>query len=267
MDPIPFPNLLLKPGARDATVVTQVQQALSQCGYGPFIPGVFDDAMASSVMLFQSQHTDEDGHALSVDGEVGRHTWAALFGSVPVTPGEAPSTLMLQALGIASSQVDQMEVPKGSNRGPMVDEYLRVTGVPLDSPNPDSRAWCMAFVYWSFRTAANALGVSNPVPRTAGVLRHWQLAANVAGASLIPARAAFDNPSLIKPGLIFVLDFGGGLGHTGFVERVMLGGRLSTIEGNTNNDGSRSGVGVFRLDRRKLNDPTLLGFIDYTKAS
>lgn len=266
MNAVPFPDVVVKQGSGDTALVLQIQQALAARGYGPFTAGVFDAAMASNVMLFQSQHADADAHALVVDGEVGRHTWAAIFGALPVTPGSAPSTLMLQALGIAGSQVGQMEQPLGSNRGPMVDEYLVKTGVPLGGANPDSRAWCMAFVYWSFHTAAQALGIANPLPRTAGVVNHWQLAGAVPGARRIQAIEAFNDPSQIKPGLVFILDFGGGLGHTGLVERVMPGGRLATVEGNTNNDGSRTGVGVFRLERRKLNDPTLRGFVDYTGA-
>jgi len=39
---------------------------------------------------------------------------------------------------------------------------------------------------------------------------------------------------------------------------------MLTIEGNTNTDGSRTGVGVFRLERRKLSDAKLKGFVDYT---
>ncbi len=61
--------------------------------------------------------------------------------------------------------------------------------------------------------------------------------------------------------MIFVLDFGGGAGHTGFVEGVQ-GGRLVTLEGNTNDDGSREGVGVFRRTGRKIVSINR-GFIDY----
>jgi hypothetical protein len=264
MPTLPFPGVLLKQGCTDAVHVRQVQDALSKRCYGPFTPSVFDAAMESIVQLFQAQNADEDGHALVVDGEVGRLTWGSLFGAVPITPGSAPSTLMLQALGIAGSQVGQMEVPVASNRGPMVDEYLRVTDVPLTGNNPDARAWCMAFVYWSFHTAAAALGTVNPVPKTASVLTHWQRAAAIPGVRRIDASEAFADPTLIKPGLIFVLDFGGGLGHTGMVERIMPGGRLATVEGNTNKDGARTGVGVFRLERRKLSDKTLKGFVDYS---
>ena len=46
-------------------------------------------------------------------------------------------------------------------------------------------------------------------------------------------------PRAFRLGMIFTMDFGGGAGHTGLVESVD-GGRLVTIEGNTNDDGSRT---------------------------
>jgi hypothetical protein len=52
-----------------------------------------------------------------------------------------------------------------------------------------------------------------------------------------------------------------GTGHTGLVERV-LGGRLVTIEGNTNGGGSREGIGVFRRNRRTVWSINR-GFINY----
>jgi hypothetical protein len=50
----------------------------------------------------------------------------------------------------------------------------------------------------------------------------------------------------VHPGHIFVIDTGGGHGHLGLVVEV-VGGKLITIEGNTNDGGSREGVGVFLL--------------------
>lgn len=61
--------------------------------------------------------------------------------------------------------------------------------------------------------------------------------------------------------MIFVLDTGGGAGHTGLVEAID-GGRLITLEGNTNDGGSREGVGVFRRNGRKIVNINR-GFIDY----
>ncbi len=265
--PIPvFPGRLIVVDESDAALVNAIQDALMRRGYGPLNSGVFDQLMKSVVMTFQAQNVDADGHALIVDGKVGLYTWGALFPVQIVTPQSAPSALMLQALALSSGQVGQMEVPLGSNRGPMVDEFLRAANIDPTQGTPASRPWCIAFVYWCFREAGKSLNAPNPLPRTAGCLEHWNMAKNIPGAVRIPARTAYADPSLIKPGLIFILDFGGGHGHTGVVEKLQLGGRLSTIEGNTNGTGSSDGVGVFRLDRRKLNAATLKGFVDYTTA-
>ena len=259
-----FPGRLIKLGETDAGLVTSIQKAMRLRGYGPFNAGQFDAQMKSVVMTFQSQTFDVDGHSLVVDGEIGIYTWGVLFPSPPVAPGTPPSSLMLQALAIATGQVGQMENPLGENRGPMVDQYLRSVGIDPTKGKADQRAWCMSFVYWCYQTAAANLGVGTPLPRTAGCLDHWNLARQVGGAARIPAKSAYEDPSLIKPGLVFILDFGGGLGHTGIVENLLPGGRMLTIEGNTNTDGSRTGVGVFRLERRKLSDAKLKGFVDYT---
>jgi hypothetical protein len=261
-----FPGRVMRRGERDAGIVRTLQSALAQAGYGPFNDGVFDAAMAAAVRRFQAQHVDVSGRALLIDGEVGSFTWAALFPQPIPTPSSAPSTLMLQTLAIAGSQVGQMEVPLLSNRGPQVDEYLRAVGIDPEHSSTDGRNWCMAFVYWSFQTASRTLGGTCPLPKSAGCLDHWNRAARVPGARRIPRAAAYADASLVKPGLVFILDLGAGHGHTGIVERPMEGGRLVTIEGNTNNDGSRTGVGVFRLQRRKLSDRSLKGFIDYSAA-
>ena len=246
---IAFPGRIIQQDENDASVVTRIQQALALRGYGPFKPGVFDEAMVSAVKQFQAQNVDGGGEPLRVDGQVGYYTWGALFSQPPAVPMTAPSTLMLHAMAIASTQVGQMEVPLASNRGPMVDEYLKIVGIDPVRSTIDQRQWCMAFVYWAFKTAAASLIRPCPLPRTAGCLDHWDRAVEVSGARRIAAAEAYANPRFIKPGL---------------VERVAAGGRLITIEGNTNAEASRTGVGVFRLDRRKLSDAHLKGFIDYS---
>jgi len=60
--------------------------------------------------------------------------------------------------------------------------------------------------------------------------------------------------------MVFVMASGGGLGHTGFVERVE-GGYITTIEGNTDASMTREGGGVYRLARKLLS--VNRGFIDY----
>jgi hypothetical protein len=65
----------------------------------------------------------------------------------------------------------------------------------------------------------------------------------------------------VKPGQIFTIDTGGGNGHAGFVLEV-VGGKLITVEGNTNDNGSREGIGVFRRESRKILSINK-GFVDY----
>ena len=81
------------------------------------------------------------------------------------------------------------------------------------------------------------LKIPNPLKKTGGVLAQWNALA----------------PSLKKTipiaGDIFIMDFGKGVGHTGFVEKVE-GLNIHTIEGNTNEDGSREGYAVCRRTRK-----------------
>lgn len=265
----PYPGTVLRPGQGDTESIQAVQQALAALGLDQgFTPGVFDDALESAVRLFQSRQVDLSGHALKVDGLVGPFTWAALFGP-PQQPASPPPLAVLpaQALACALSQLGVRETPGQANRGPQVDAYLKAAGIanPGDNP-PGGYPWCQAFVYWCLQTACAGLGRSNPAPRTAGVLDHWALAANRPGVSRLSALQARGQPGLVQPGQIFIHDHGRGQGHTGFVERVYPDGRLVTLEGNTNTEANREGLGVFRLERRKLSDPELKGFIDYAGA-
>ncbi|MEH6435869.1 peptidoglycan-binding protein [Massilia sp. DD77] len=263
-----YPGYLIKEKSSDTKSVKLIQQALRDFGYGIHKTGVFDKNMTAVVKLFQAQRSDENGFPLAVDGKVGSHTWVAMFGPPPKPLGATitSSPLMLQALSTARTQIGQMEQPIGANRGPMVDQYLKSVGLSLKGANPDSRAWCMAFIYWTFAEACRALARATPLPKTGGVLTHWRETQKNKAVRRISAHAAYANPALVQPGFIFILDFGSGLGHTGLVDRILPDGRLVTVEGNTNKDGSRTGVGVFELDRRKLNDKTLVGFVDYTNA-
>ncbi len=258
---LPYPGRIVKKNFQGREIVSALQQRLNETGCGPIdVDGGFGDATEDAVKLFQIRFADADGEPLKVDGQVGPITWARLFGaqSIPISNEADPhAPLLKKALEFAAGDLGVMEKPLGSNRGPQVDKYLKSVGL---DPTKGSFAWCAAFVYNCFERAAKELGRSNPVFRTAGVLAHWNNTSKV-GAARITAAKAKDNPSLVKPGHIFVIDHGGGAGHTGIVERV-VGGKLVTIEGNTNDGGSREGIGVFRRDGRKIAQINK-GFIDY----
>jgi hypothetical protein len=106
------------------------------------------------------------------------------------------------------------------------------------------------------------VGLPNPHIKTAGVLEHWNQAGRKPGVVRITSAQAIADPSLVKPGSLFIISLGGGLGHSGMVIQ-NADSRLVTIEGNTNDNGSRNGIGVFRREARKINQINK-GFIDYS---
>jgi len=213
-----FPGRPIKQGEADGVQVTAIQQQCASRGYGPFDGGQFNARMTSVVKLYQAQNVDAIGRSLVVDGEIGLYTWGSLFPTPAAPPSSAPSTLMLHALAVAVTQVGQMEVPKGSDRGPMIDEYLRSVGINPTQGKLDDRYWCKAFMYWVFQTAAKSLSVPNPLPRTGGCVDHWQKAKNIPRARRTLAVDAYADPSLIKPRTNFILSFGGGHGVMGTPE-------------------------------------------------
>lgn len=126
----------------------------------------------------------------------------------------------------AITQIGVQEIPKGSNWGDDVAKYLKSVGINFPA------SWCMAFVYWCVKESY----LDCPIVRTGGVLAQW---------NRINASKKFSKP---QEGDIFIMDYGKGLGHTGFVERIE-GSKIHTIEGNTNDTGSREGYEVCRRVR------------------
>lgn len=140
------------------------------------------------------------------------------------------SKLALKALEIAKTQLGVQEIPRGSNAGPAVEKYLKSVGLGK------GYAWCMAFMYWCTKEASTQLGLENPLYKTAGVLAMY----NKEKDSVVT------DP---QPGDLFIMDFGKGQGHTGIVEKVE-NNTIHTIEGNTNDEGSREGYEVCRRQRK-----------------
>ena len=260
-----YPGQLVERDDEDTDAVKLIQQRLQELGFtepGPSGPiplsadGGFGTNTFDAVELFQMRHTDLDGRPLIVDGRVGAASWGALFGrdTVPASPVEADSDLAKKVLEIAASQVGKLEQPLGSNAGPEVDAYLASVG--LDSGN----FWCMAFVFWCFREAAKSLPVKNPAIKTGLVLDAWNRARS-GGLVTLTTEQALHDPSKINPGMVFIMSTGAGSGHTGIVVAVR-GSVLETIEGNTNDGGSRNGIGVFRRTGRTVASINR-GYIDY----
>jgi hypothetical protein len=257
----PFPSVPLSAPAASAADIGTLQTQLIARGCGPVgASGAFDDATVHAVRRFQVRFSDPSGRPLVVDGVVGPLTWHALFGTSPepIAVTASRPSLATDALEFAVAEVGVLEVPPHSNRGPRVDQYAAAVG--LDPK--DGLPWCVAFVYWCFKQASARAGKTNPLPRTAGVLNHWRAASKLQGVQIVKGDLAVENPGLVEPGFLFAMDFGGGVGHIGFVAEV-AGAHLVTVEGNTGPDGTREGVGVFRRTQRRLGNVNL-GFIDYS---
>ena len=247
-----YPNRLIKEGESNVSIVKTIQKRLMELNIGDLTgTGEFDSKTKTAVKIFQATHRDQLGNPLEIDGQVGSLTWAVLFGTGNIVVSEdAPNNLLREVLNLAETQIGVMEIPPGSNKGPQVNQYLASVDLP------PGNFWCAAFIYWCFDKVCPKLGRNNPVYKTGHVMTHWN---KTAGKKII-AIDAVNKPSLIKPGAIFILNTGGSSGHTGLIEKVE-GGFIHTIEGNSNDGGSRNGIGVFRLQRKiaKINR----GFIEY----
>lgn len=150
-------------------------------------------------------------------------------------------SLSKKALEIAVTQIGQEEVPRGSNWGSPVKEYLASVGIKF------AASWCMAFMYWCFKEASTQLNVPNTAIKTGGVLLAWNKG----------KQYRVTDPQI---GDVFIMDFGNGLGHTGIIEGID-GDTLHTIEGNSNDTGSREGFEVCRKTRIKSK---IKGYLRYT---
>lgn len=259
-----YPGRIIKMGEQDAAIVKLLKVRLNQ----GLVVGLnteqlldtkdpnFGADMKQVIKLYQARHVDPLERPLIQDGEVGSITWESLFGTSSVPASHQPGTTFLsQVLTKASGEEARhvREIPPNSNRGPQVEAYLQRVGAQ------PGLSWCCAFVYWCFDEAAKDIGMTNPMVRTAGCLDHWSRAPSQ-GAQRIMTAKAVNNPALLQAGMIFIMDYGNGMGHTGLIEKVQ-GGLITTIEGNTDASKTREGGGVYRLTR-KINEVSK-GFIDY----
>ena len=223
---------ILKRGSRGAEV-TALQKQLLKLGYSVGNAGADGDFGAQTEKAVKSF---QRSNQIKIDGEVGQDTQRLLdiaTGTAQPEPAPEPvksiSGLPERALLIAFDQFGVREIPRNSNRGKDVEKYLASVGLG------GGYAWCMAYVYWCVSTAAADCGVPNPLYKTGGVLMQWNQRQNL-------------RVSRPQQGDIFIMDLGKGAGHCGFVD-LAFDDHIYTIEGNTNEAGSREGDGVYKRRR------------------
>jgi hypothetical protein len=146
-------------------------------------------------------------------------SWIALAAKRLAAPATGPTKIAMKIRAIEIGQLGVREHPDGSNRGPQVFIYQKVTGAY-------GLAWCVSFQQWAFyssgygtfagATAGVYVAVDWAQPR--GLLR----ARPKVGA--IVAFVDYDRHGHRIPGT----------GHMGYVIRVTVGGFVS-VEGNASN--------------------------------
>lgn len=139
---------------------------------------------------------------------------------------------------VAWTQIGTYEKPMNSNSGPEVEglyqrsTWLKGTGFP----------WCAAFICYLFKEVARRnISYSFSLPKTAGAFDYENWARNNRGYVDI-IKPPFQK---ILPGDIIIFTFS----HIGISMSGINGGRINTIEGNTDSAGSREGGGVYKKSR------------------
>lgn len=138
--------------------------------------------------------------------------------------------LIERALMLAAARVGERETNRNSST--WVDLFLRAVGLA------PGYAWCASFVYWCL-TESGWPAESLPEKRRAAGVITWSRWAEERGLIVSEPR---------RGDLMFWLNRDGRTGHIGFITAVH-GDVLSTIEGNTDGEGSREGDGVYRKTR------------------
>ena len=113
--------------------VKALQARLNDLGFGR-LSLTATSARGRRTPSFTSRHETRspDGKPLAIDGEVGESTWAALFGLAPFSA--LRRSIRMRRCETWSSilrhpKSASVEQPRGSNRGPEVDVYIRTTGL------------------------------------------------------------------------------------------------------------------------------------------
>lgn len=139
-------------------------------------------------------------------------------------------------VAIATKEIGVRETTQ--NRGTQVEIYLKAVGLDYSGGYTyPGYSWCAAFVKWCM-IKANII-----TPGMNAMAESCYNSGNVVYSDSLFHKA-------FAPGDVFTIYFKslGRVGHCGIVESID-GDILSTIEGNTNDDGSRNGNGVYARRR------------------
>jgi hypothetical protein len=217
--------------------VALAQEWLTFHGCNVVIDGEFGEATQLATRNFQTKKK------VPVNGTIDAPTQDGLLQPIAaVQKPIAPGTKTLGELYIAYARQHLKEHPVelgGQNCGPWVRLYM-------NGNEGEEWPWCAGFATWVLRQACATLG--KPMPHQYGFSCDVLALKAQASGRFLPVRRPAD-AALVKPGYLFLVrrtpaDWT----HVGIVEAVD-GGAMTTIEGNTNDQGSREGFEVCRRTR------------------
>ena len=153
--------------------------------------------------------------------------------------------LVSKTIEVARGEVDTRETldknGHGTNRGARVDQYQRADTLP-----GVGYSWCASFVAFCILEATRVLGAPDKVwngSASCDVVLAWARDLGILKTSPQPGDV-FLRMARLSGGRISQHD----AVHTGFVTSVS-GSYFGTVEGNSNNTGSREGIAVVQLRR------------------
>ncbi len=212
--------------------VRLVQEWLCLHGHNVAIDDDFGPATEAAVKAFQSQKN------LSGNGVVDNSAFAQLV--APMRAALASITPQRRSLGelvVAYAQQHLQQHPReigGQNKGPWVRLYM-------DGHEGTEWAWCAGFACFCLRQAANATGAAMPITPSFSC---DSLAASAKSKGKFLGQPSASGRESITPGSLFLVrKTSTDWTHTGIVVRAETE-IIKTIEGNTNDDGSREGYEV-----------------------
>lgn len=207
-----------------------VQEYLYLNGIGVVVDGDFGDATATGLAEFCRRQGIPP--AAKVDQQMMDRLAQPLLRAI--APVAAKANLGQTIVGIAKQHLKEHPIEVGgANKGPWVRLYMNGSE-GADYP------WCAGFVTYVVRDAARAHGITSPVGRTFSC---DVLAMEASNRQCLVRRTS---PATAPPGSIFLVSHSRNRRdwiHTG----IITGGDgtvFNTIEGNTNDQGSREGFEV-----------------------
>lgn len=209
-----YPNQVISIGYNNPAVVSVIKNRLNELGYGKLTPSIPNYGLETMKAVKQFQFDNN----LVRDGEIGELTWARLFGDRGVK-AVSSDIFRIRMLEIAFTQLHVRELTN-HNDGIDVEKYLHSTGLHKGEP------YCQSGIHWCGDEAARQLNTKNLVPNTGSVLECYRIA----------KEKGYIITGLPEKGDQFFMDFGGGKGHAGLVNRVTPSGRIFTVEFNTTID-------------------------------